>query len=474
LWFIDVKTDFCWDKFAPENGYTASGSLSFLPKWRTVLTNPPMQIAMESPTGYKESYDLGYTLRTRYPDLYNDGQYFPVWANNYTRVLQTAQMFVRGYLGPLAPTYGNVVSVTAKGFAGAVGDSLAPSDMCPNFVDTSGAAQQAVWAAIFVPPIKKRLQAMITGNLTLTDGDITQMPYLCGFESQITGRLSPWCGVFTDDELKSYQYYNDLRYYYGLGPGTDLPPKMMTPFVNSLVGLLAQGPNVTGTLANGTTFTLPKLLMAFMNDGQINEIADVIGVFDDQAPLDPSVRDDGRLYMVSRFSTMRGTIAFERLNCIVEDSADGHSSSSSSRTTSSTVTRGSNTTTTTGTSPTGRTTTVVRTVTTTACPTPTTTTTASLLLPRDSSSNSSPRRRNETFIRIRLNDAVYPVPSCKHGPGSSCRLSDYAAYIANKYAAQGSWVENCNVTLAGAPTTTVRGASFFTDLGLPWLQDLKP
>ncbi|KAK3307349.1 histidine acid phosphatase [Chaetomium strumarium] len=467
-------------RFAPENGYTASGSLSFLPKRRTVVTNPPMQIAMESPTGYKESYDLGYTLRTRYPDLYNDGQYFPVWANNYTRVLQTAQMFVRGYLGPFAPTYGNVVSVTAKGFVGAVGDSLAPSDMCPNFVDTSGATQQAVWAAVFVPPIRKRLQAMITGNLTLTDGDITQIPYLCGFESQITGRLSPWCDVFTDDELKSYQYYNDLRYYYGLGPGTDLPTKMMTPFVNSLVGLLAQGPNVTGTLANGTTFALPKLLMAFMNDGQINEIADVIGVFDDQAPLDPSVRDDGRLYMVSRFSTMRGTIAFERLNCVVEDGSDDHSSrsssSSSSSTILSTVTRGSNTTTTTtatimssltGTA-THLTTTVVRTVTTTVCPTPTPT--AATLLPRTSNNT---RRKNDTFIRIRLNDAVYPVPSCKNGPGSSCPVSDYAAYIAKKYAAQGDWVRNCNVTLEGAPTA-VRGASFFTDLSQPWLQDLKP
>ncbi|KAL2128453.1 hypothetical protein VTI74DRAFT_9179 [Chaetomium olivicolor] len=450
-------------RFAPENGYTASGSLSFLPNWRTVLTNPSVQMSMESPTGYKESYDLGYTLRTRYPDLYNDGQYFPVWANNYTRVLQTAQMFVRGYLGPFAPTHGNVVSVTSTGFVGAVGDSLSPSDMCPKFADTQGATQQANWTAVFVPPIKKRLQALITGNLTLTDNDILQIPYLCGFESQITGRLSPWCGVFTDDELKSYEYYNDLRYYYGIGPGTDLPSTMMMPFVNSLVGLLTQGPNVTGTFANGTTFTLPKLIMAFMNDGQITEITNAIGVFDDQIPLNPSERDDGRLYMASRFVTMRGTVALERLNCLVEDGASNSTSSASTdhygSTTLSTATRGATTT-----SPTGpRVTTLVRTATTTVCPTPT-------LLPRSSEPGST---RNETFVRIRLNDAVYPLPSCNNGPGSSCRLSDYATYIGKKYAAQGNWAKNCNVTLAGAPTT-VQGASFFTDLSKPWLQNLAP
>ncbi|KAK4122976.1 histidine acid phosphatase, partial [Parathielavia appendiculata] len=374
-------------RFAPENGYTASGSLSFLPTWKTVLTNPSMQIAMESPTGAKEAYDMGYTLRTRYPDLYNDGQPFMVWANNYTRVLQTAQMFVRGYLGPFASTYGSVVSVTAKGFPDAVGDSLGPSDMCPNFKDTSGADQQAIWTAIFLPPIKQRLQAMITGNLTLTDDDILQIPYLCGFESQITGRLSPWCDVFTDDELKSYEYHNDLRYYYGVGPGTDLNKKLMMPFVDSVVGLLARGPEITGTAADGSSFAVPKLLMAFMNDGQLNEMAAAIGVFDEEPPLDPSVRDDNRLYMASRFSTMRGTIALERLNC----------------------------------------------VTTKVCrPKPTT----SSRLRRDSLNSVT---RNETFVRIRLNDAVYPVPSCRNGPGSSCRLSDYKQYIADKYAAQGNW-----------------------------------
>ncbi len=414
---------------------------------------------MESPTGYKESHDLGYTLRTRYPDLYNDGQYFPVWANNYTRVLQTAHMFVRGYLGPFAPLNGDVISVTSTGFPGAVGDSLSPSDMCPKFADTQGATQQTEWTAVFLPPIKQRLQALITGNLTLTDADVLQIPYLCGFESQITGRLSPWCGVFTDDELKSYEYYNDLRYYYGIGPGTALPSTMMMPFVNALVGgLLAHGPaNLTGTFANGTAFALPKLIMAFMNDGQIAEIANAIGVFDDQAPLVPAVRDDARLYMASRFVTMRGTIAFERLNCLVaEDDASSTSTSTTSTatgTTLSTATRN----TTTSTPP--RITTVVTTSTTTICPT---------LLPR---TTSTLKTRNETFIRLRLNDAVYPLPSCQSGPGKSCPMAEYAAYVADKYAAQGNWAENCNVTVVGAEKV-VKGASFFGSFAGAWVKRL--
>jgi acid phosphatase len=36
-----------------------------MPEWETVLTNTALQMSMESPTGYKEAHDLGYTLRTR-------------------------------------------------------------------------------------------------------------------------------------------------------------------------------------------------------------------------------------------------------------------------------------------------------------------------------------------------------------------------------------------------------------------------
>lgn len=302
-------------RFAPTNGYTASGSLSFLASWKPVLTNPVLQIAMESPTGYKEAHDLGYTLRTRYPNLYSEGERFFVWANNYTRVLQTAQNFLHGFLGSNAASYGTVVSVTSKGFPAAVGDTLAPSDMCPNFHDDEGSKQVAEWNNIYIPPIQRRLQQLIKGNLTLTANDISQIPYLCGFESQITGLLSPWCGVLTDEELKQYAYANDLRYFYGVGPGTELEKTMMTPFLDALMGLFAQGPGVKGMGFDGGEFDVPRIVMVFLNDGQLNQLVTASGVMDGQSDLDPKDKDDNRIWIASRFTSMRGTIAFERMTC---------------------------------------------------------------------------------------------------------------------------------------------------------------
>lgn len=136
------------ERFSSGN-YTPTGALSFMKDWKTVLTNVDLQMSMESPTGAKEAHDMGYQLRTRYPQLYNDGDDFMVWANNYTRVLQTAKFFVQGFLGFTAAEYGSVVSVTSKGFTGSIGNSLSPSDTCPNFYVSSPSS--------FLPPTASSL-----------------------------------------------------------------------------------------------------------------------------------------------------------------------------------------------------------------------------------------------------------------------------------------------------------------------------
>jgi acid phosphatase len=125
------------------------------------------------------------------------------------------RLFARGYLGPNS-TLADVHVVNAKD-ASAVGNSLATSDSCPAFKDVSGGDYVDEWDSIYLPPIVKRLNRLIDGNLTLDASDLSLFPYLCGFESQITRRVSAFCGVFRPDEILQYEYRQDLRYYYGTG-----------------------------------------------------------------------------------------------------------------------------------------------------------------------------------------------------------------------------------------------------------------
>jgi len=122
-----------------------------------------------------------------------------------------------------------------------------------------------------------------------------------------------------------------------------------------------------------------------------------------EAPLTADHILTNRTYITSRFVTMRGTVAFERLNC-------------------------------------------------------------------SSTSNST---ESHTFIRLLLNDAVYPIPSCQAGPGKSCPLDSYVNIVEAKLAAAGDLISRCNVTAAGSPSS-FKGAGFFTDLTGEWIDSVVP
>ncbi|KAJ5951590.1 uncharacterized protein N7479_010003 [Penicillium vulpinum] len=395
---------------AQKKGFKAKGALEFISEWKPVLTNPELQIAQESMTGWKEASDLGFQLRAKYPDFYEDGNPFYVWANQYkfpiseSRVVQTARSFLSGYMYEFADEYGTVVSVNATGSAAAIGNSLGPSDLCPSFAATnSGGNNVTNWDATWLPKAVKRMNSKVNKDLKFTETDVLFFPYICAYESQIVGRVSPWCDVFTQDELRNYAYEQDLNYYYTVGPGSDGPAKVLfLPFLKSLVSTLEAGPGHIGVAADGSEFEVPKLIMSFLNDNQVTELTAAMGVFDDEKPLSSDSMPSKHLYQAAHFVTMRGTVAFEVMDC--------------------TDRKGKKTT---------------------------------------------------PYIRTLLNDAVYPISKCQDGPGNSCALSKYSALIDKKIKKAGEFSDYCNVTDPARPKTAA-GASFFHDLTLDFLTFVKP
>ena len=118
-------------------------------------------------------------------------------------------------MGPNS-TLGRVYVLNSTNPAGRA-NSLGTSDGCPTYVDNSGGSNATTWANTYLPPITARINALLQGNLTFTTTDVSLFPYLCGFETPVLGYLSPWCNIFTDDELREYEYAQDIRYYYGSG-----------------------------------------------------------------------------------------------------------------------------------------------------------------------------------------------------------------------------------------------------------------
>lgn len=135
------------------------------------------------------------------------------------------RLFARGYLGPNS-TYGDIY-VLKSNVPESIANSLAPSDSCPTYNDNGGGDNLTTWNNLYLPAVTKRINSHIKGNFNFTDSDVTNFRYLCGFETQITGRRSPWCNIFTDDELSKYEYAQDLRYYYGSGESSQLNISMV-------------------------------------------------------------------------------------------------------------------------------------------------------------------------------------------------------------------------------------------------------
>ena len=358
--------------------FVASGPLSFLANWKTVLTNPSVQLSTESITGYRETFDLATSLRIRYPTFYKPGEPYHVFANDYPRVVESAQSFLRSYLGVNASNgLGTVYAVNSRSEQ-ALGNSLAPSDLCPNYVDSSGTDHTAIWDSISLPPVVKRISKYITsGSLNITTADISTMIYLCGFETSITGVPSPFCSLFNSTEIQDYEYHQDLRYYYGNGPGSTTGKYMMYPFLRSIVGLL----NPKYSNATNAATPTPPLILGFLNDGQLSQLVASLGIFDEHPSLPSTFAPLNRSYIASHFVSMRGTVSFERFNC-------------------------------------------------------------------QSSNTTSFPSRSQTYLRLLLNDAPYPLPFCSDGPGSSCLLDKYTEYVQKKYEQIGGdsgWSELCGI-----------------------------
>jgi acid phosphatase len=87
------------------------------------------------------------------------------------------------------------------------------------------------WANTYLPPIVKRLHNLTTppGAVNFIASDVALMGYLCGFETEITGKTSPWCPVLTESEFKQHEHAQDIQYYYGAVPGAAKNGTFMLP-----------------------------------------------------------------------------------------------------------------------------------------------------------------------------------------------------------------------------------------------------
>lgn len=231
---------------------TLHGDLAFANDWEFFISNPAEHLENLVSTGEYagtlEAFTTGVKLRTRYKDLLDEAvTNGPVsfWASDSSRVVDTARYFGTGFFGidwtDLADLY--VIPETADRGA----DTLTPGRSCLNFRDEDnefgrlyGYKMMDDIRSVYEPPIAERL-AKQNPAFAIGEDDVFTMQLLCGFETIARGK-SPWCNVFTNEEMESFEYARDVIHYYRAGPGNPYGASLGWLWLNATANLLQQGP----------------------------------------------------------------------------------------------------------------------------------------------------------------------------------------------------------------------------------------
>ncbi|KAK2865051.1 hypothetical protein FQN49_003953 [Arthroderma sp. PD_2] len=195
--------------------------------------------------GNSQLYDSGIKFFQRYHSLGKDVKPF-VRASGSDRVIVSAQKFVDGFTS----AKGN-----NKGGASKIDLIISESDRqknpispggCAAFDDDHSASQMSDrFRSTFIQPIVDRVNKHLPGA-NIEAGEIKHLMAMCPFDTVArtpdASELSPFCHLFSHEEFRHYDYLETLGKYYGYGPGNTFGPAPGIGYVNELIARLTNSP----------------------------------------------------------------------------------------------------------------------------------------------------------------------------------------------------------------------------------------
>ncbi|CAI6260895.1 unnamed protein product [Periconia digitata] len=297
-----------------ESGLVFQNELAFFKDWELFWTHDS-QIAQLTSTGpfagTLGAFTTGIRLRTRYSRLLSNTQsQFPItrfWASDSQRVIDTARYFASGFFGHDWHKIAELEIIPETSSMGA--NTLTPGDTCLAYGEDaeeghdSGDAMLARFRPNYIEKPMKRILANNPG-LDLTHDDVYAMQEMCAFETTARGS-SPWCDVFTQDDMLGFDYARDIQHYYRVGPGTKYSAVMGWLWLNATTNLMLQGPEAG------------PLFFSFVHDGDIAPVITALGILSDNEHLPITHIKHDRRWRKSQILPMGGRTILEVLSCQV-------------------------------------------------------------------------------------------------------------------------------------------------------------
>ena len=277
----------------------------------------------------------GIQFYHRYQELARHATPF-IRSSGQDRVVESAQNWTQGFHNALLAAFPSahddypykivVISEDAEQ------NNTLDHGLCTVFEDLDIAydAQQQ-WVNVFAPSITARLNLNMPGA-NLTDLDTIHIMDLCPFNTVASpvGKLSPFCGLFTEKEWRSYDYFQSLGKYYGYSWGNPLGATQGVGFTNELIARLTSSPVNDHTSTNHTlddsedTFPISGttvLFADFTHDNDLTGIFSAMGLYNETEPLlNRTLQDinDTKGYSASWTVPFAARAYFEKMSCVGE------------------------------------------------------------------------------------------------------------------------------------------------------------
>lgn len=300
-----------------------SGPLEFLNTWQSPIDENHLEDI--TPSGLNDSETVGQHLFKRYPELAPNTT--RIVADLKSRTYDTAKAFIKGLKNPDDV---EIVRFDKKELNNGT-RALLPHKACSAFSKSPGTKEQHKFLDVYAPPVSARLSLYTPDAYNFSSKDVLAMQSICGYESAILGKRSPFCPIFTDAEWMSYEYAWDMKYAHMVGPLNPLSNYMGFPWLSAQYDIFERIDSDTNLLSTNGTDGWPenqRLFLYFTHREVPPVVATVLGIFNSsvQCGLDEfptSHINWSRSWKMSDLIPFLGHVGMESLVCERPIAKDG-------------------------------------------------------------------------------------------------------------------------------------------------------
>lgn len=192
-----------------------------------------------SAPGRQQLFDHGVAFKLKHPQLYTN----QVLAGNQDRVVESAEWFMDGYYGRYASSNATLNLIAENSTTVSWITSM---DTCDAWEYSFGSDLVDAWGAVYLPPITARLNKQLSASfpgVNFTADHVHGMLYACAYGTAVYGEnSSPWCALFTPEEILHNEYEYDLlmRGAFGYGQPGDMGPVLGSFLVGNVSAFMHQ------------------------------------------------------------------------------------------------------------------------------------------------------------------------------------------------------------------------------------------